>query len=81
MRGRGKKNSQRKSQISFEERTLGLVDFFFINLFIVFIYFWLRWVFRCGALAFSSCGERGLLFVVARGLLIAVASLVMEHGL
>ena len=36
---------------------------------------------RCCARAFSSCGERGLLFVVARGLLIAVASLVAEHGL
>ena len=31
--------------------------------------------------AFSSCSERGLLFVAVRGLLIAVASLVMEHGL
>ena len=30
--------------------------------------------------AFSSCGERGLLFVALHGLLIAVASLV-EHGL
>ena len=36
---------------------------------------------RCCAWAFSSCGERGLLFVVVRGLLIAVASLVAEHGL
>ena len=33
------------------------------------------------ARAFSSCGERGLLFVAVRGLLIAVASLVAEHGL
>ena len=32
----------------------------------------------CGARAFSSCGERGLLFVAVRG---AVASLVAEHGL
>ena len=31
--------------------------------------------------AFSSCGERGLLFVVVRRLLIVVASLVVEHGL
>ena len=30
---------------------------------------------------FSSCGERGLLFVVVHRLLIAVASLVAEHGL
>ena len=36
---------------------------------------------RCSAQAFSSCGERGLLFVVVCGLLIAVASLVAEHGL
>ena len=31
--------------------------------------------------AFSSCGERGLLFVAVSRLLIAVASLVVEHGL
>ena len=30
---------------------------------------------------FSSCGEWGLLFVAVHGLLIAVASLVVEHGL
>ena len=30
---------------------------------------------------FSSCRERGLLFVAVRGLLTAVASLVAEHGL
>ena len=35
----------------------------------------------CCAWAFSSCGEQGLLFVAVRGLLIAVASLVAEHGL
>ena len=35
----------------------------------------------CCAQAFSSCGERGLLFVAVHGLLIAVASLVVEHGL
>ena len=50
------------------------------NLFILFIYFWLRSVFRC-APAFSSCGERGLLFVAVRGLLIAVASVAVEHRL
>ena len=36
---------------------------------------------RCCAQAFSSCGELGLLFLAVRGLLIAVASLVAEHGL
>ena len=36
---------------------------------------------HCCARAFSSCGEWGLLFVAVRRLLIAVASLVVEHGL
>ena len=36
---------------------------------------------RCCTRAFSSCGERGLLFVVVSGLVIVVASLVAEHGL
>ena len=31
--------------------------------------------------AFSSCNEQGQLFVGVHGLLIVVASLVMEHGL
>ena len=35
---------------------------------------------RCCVRTFSSCGEWGLLFVVAHGLLTAVASLVTEHG-
>ena len=36
---------------------------------------------RCRVWAFSSCGERGLLFVAVHGLLIVVASLVADHGL
>ena len=36
---------------------------------------------RCCARAFSSCGERGLLFLDMHRLLIVVASLVAEHGL
>ena len=35
----------------------------------------------CCSRAFSSCGERELLFVVVRGLPVAVASLVAEHRL
>ena len=35
---------------------------------------------HCCALAFSSCGEAGLLFVVVHGFLIAMASFVVEHG-
>ena len=49
---------------------------------IIFIYLFLAVLGLRGCVqAFSSCGERGLLFVAVRGLLIAVASLVAEHGL
>ena len=61
---------------------VGLVLFFFflINLFIYFLFLAALGL-RCRAQAFSSCGERGLLFVAGCGLLIAVASLVAEHRL
>ena len=36
---------------------------------------------HCCAWSFSSGGEQGLLFVMARGLLVLVTSLVVEHGL
>ena len=36
---------------------------------------------RCCAQAVSSCGEQGLLFLEVHGLLTALASLVVEHGL
>ena len=49
---------------------------------ILFIYLFLAALgFHCCMGAFSSCGERGLLFVVVHRLLIVVASLVVEHGL
>ena len=47
--------------------------FFFFN---KFIYFWLHWVFVSARGLFSSCGERGLLFVV-----VCNASVVVAHGL
>ena len=43
-------------------------------------FFWLHWVF-VAARRLSSCGERGLLFVVLRGLLTVMASLAAEHRL
>ena len=45
------------------------------------IYFLAALGLRCCVWAFSSCSERGLLFVAVHRLLIAVASLVVEHGL
>ena len=44
---------------------------------VLFSFFWLCWV-SVAAQAFSSCGERGLLFVVVHGLLIVVVFLVAE---
>ena len=57
----------------------------FYFLIFLFIYFYL-FIFgcdgsRCCAWTFSSCSERGLLFIAVRGLLTVVASLVAEHGL
>ena len=55
--------------------------FFFINLFIyLFLFLAVLGLRRC-AQAFSSCGEKGLLFVAVHWILIAVASLVAEHRL
>ena len=57
------------------------IDYCGLNLFIILIYFWLHWVFIAVRGLFSSCGKRGLLLVAVHGLLIAVASLLAEHGL
>ena len=58
---------------------------FLIYLFIFQIYLGILFLAElglcCCVRAFSSCGEWGLLFVAVRGLLVAVASLVAEHGL
>ena len=55
--------------------------FLFLYIFILFYLFLAALGLRCCAQAFSSCGERGLLFVAVQGLLIEVASPVAEHRL
>ena len=61
------------------DKVFFLFVFCFLN---KFIYLFLAALgLRCYVQAFSSCGERGLLFVVVCRLLVAVASLVAEHGL
>ena len=50
-------------------------DFFDVDHFLVVLSL------LCCARAFSSCGEQGLLFIVAYELLITVASLIAEHSL
>ena len=58
------------------------MDTSFFYKFIYFIYLVLAVLgLCCCTRAFSSCGERGLLFVAVRRLLIAVAFLVAEYGL
>ena len=59
-----------------------VIYLFYFYKFIYFIYLFLAVLgLRCCARAFPTCGERGLLFLAVRGLLIAVASLIVEHGL
>ena len=61
---------------------LSLCNYLLFKIILLFIFkFSAALGLRCCAWAFSSGGERGLLFVAVRGLLIAVASLVAEHGL
>ena len=56
--------------------------YLFIYLFYLFIYLFLAALSLCHCTrAFSSCIERGLLFIAVPRLLTAVASLVAEHGL
>ena len=57
------------------------LSFFSINLFICLYLFLAALGLRCCTWAFFSYVERGLLFLVVRRLLTAVASLVAEHGL
>ena len=58
--------------------------FFFFSLIIIYLFIFIFLAalgLHCCMQAFSSCGERGLLFVAVRRLLIVMASLVAEHGL
>ena len=65
--------------LSVPQVMLTLLLFIFIRL---FIYLFLASLgLHCCTWALSSCGEQGPLFIAVRGLLIAVASLVAEHGL
>ena len=51
----------------------------FLKIYLIYLFFAVLGL-RCCAWALCSCSERGLLFVAVCGLLIAVASLVVEHG-
>ena len=57
------------------------IVFFFLIKKNKFIYFLAVLGLRCCARAFSSCSKWGLLFIAVHGLLIVVASFVVEHRL
>ena len=56
-----------------------MLVFFLKNVFIY--YFLLFWVFIAVCRFLLVCSEQGVLFVVVHGLIITVASLVLERGL
>ena len=67
--------------------TTYLVPVFYIYIYLLFFIFIFIYLFlavlglRFCVRAFSSCGERGPLFITVRGLLTVAASLVVEHKL
>ena len=65
--------------ILYDKVWLLIVSFFYKFIYLIYLFLAALGL-RCCAQTFSSCGERGLLFVVVRGLLIVMASLVAEHG-
>ena len=65
-----------------EQILIALFLFFYFLFFLIFIYLFMAVLgLRFCARAFSSCGERGPLFIAVRGPLIIEASLVVEHRL
>ena len=61
--------------------TIPIYIYFFINLFIYLYLFLAVLGLRFCARAFSSCGERGPLFIAVRGPLTVAASPIAEHRL
>ena len=67
--------------IHFKLNKISLLFYLFLKIYLFYLFLAASGLRCCAHAAFSSCGEWGLLFVVVRGLLIAVASLVAEQGL
>ena len=72
---------EREIQLLVMGKKSGPNETLFIYLFIYLFLFLAALGLRCCARTFSSGSKQWLLFVAVRGLLIAVASLVAEHGL
>ena len=63
-----------------DSKDLPLCIFFFFLILCIYLFLAVLGLRFC-ARAFSSCGERGPLFIAVRGPLTVAASLVAEHGL
>ena len=75
-----------KGWLSFKATSAQAVSFrfwfFYEFIFLLFYYLFLAVLgLCCCARGFSSCGERGLLFLAMRGPPIVVGSVIVEHGL
>ena len=64
-----------------DQKAINFFLFLLFCLFYLFIFWGATLGLHCYVWSFSSCGERGLRFVVVRGLLTVVASLVAQHRL
>ena len=69
------------TQFSKSSEDPGLFNNFYSFIYLFILLFLAALGLHCCTRALSSCGERGLLFVAVHGLLVAVASLVLEHRL
>ena len=67
--------------VNIQDRCLQAHSFFFLFFFLIYLFILAVLGLRFCARAFSSCGERGPLFIAVRGPLIIAASLVAEHRL
>ena len=64
--------------VTYANKHLTLGHFLFTFFFLIYLFLAALGL-SCCTLAFSSCGEQGLLFVAVCELLLVVASLVVEH--
>ena len=61
------------------EQVIFFLNKYYFSFFLIYLFLAALGLLCCTG-AFSSCGERGLLFVAVHGLLFVVAPLVAEHG-
>ena len=79
--GKGQEGGRQEKALQGQKAPVDIFFFFSLSIYL-FIYLFMAVLgLRFCARAFSSCGERGPLFIVVRGPLAIAASLVAEHRL